>query len=135
MPLKVPRFAAAWTDALPRAWRRLLPFVVVLAALAAALPSARPGHDPLRQAGWERQHGEPAVLREPETVRILRREAPDNRDRGGPGGDDSAARPSAPRLAADLSPAAAAPVPPATPAYGRRTVRPEPRAPPALSAA
>lgn len=135
MPLKAPRFVAAWTDALPRAWRRLLPFVVVLAALAAALPAARPGHDPNRPAGWERQHGEHAVLREPEAIRILRREAPDGRDRGGPGGDDTAARAIAFRLHADL--ASTAPRPVAMPAHAphRRMARPEPRAPPSVPAA
>lgn len=135
MPLKAARCVAAWTDALPRAWRRLLPFVVVLAALAAALPAARPGHDPNRPAGFERQHGELAVLREPETIRILRREAPDNRDRGGPGGDDTAARPTTRRPDADLTPAAPSPIARAPAIARSRMARPEPRAPPVPAAA
>jgi len=135
MPLTAPCLLHRWKDALPRAWRRLLPFVVVLAALAATLSSPPSGQDPLRQAGWERQNGEFAVLREPETIRILRREVPDNRDRGGPGADDTAFRPVALHLYADLTPVAPRSIARAPAAAGRRMARPEPRAPPSPTAA
>ncbi|KAF0135537.1 MAG: hypothetical protein FD152_1297 [Xanthobacteraceae bacterium] len=135
MRLKASSLPRRWTDAHPRTWRRLLPFVLVLLALAAALPPVRHGHDPLRQAGWERLDGELAVLREPETIRILRREAPDSRDRTGPAGDDTAVWPVVLRLATVLAPVGSPPASIVPRASRSRLERPQPRAPPALSAA
>lgn len=130
MTPKADSLADRRTRALPWARRAVLAGVLLLAALSSGLSVRGIAQDPLRPAGWERLHGDPVVLREPDTLRILRREAPDGRDRRGPGGIDPAILALLPTLADAPAPLVVAILVAAPVGQARRLERPQPRAPP-----
>lgn len=130
MTPKANSLADRWTRTLPWARRAVLAGLLLLAALSSGLSVRGIAQDPQRPAGWERVDGDPVVLREPDTFRILRRETPDGRDRGGPGGADPAILALLPTLGDAPAPLVGAFGGPAPVGEARRLDRPQPRAPP-----
>lgn len=135
MTTKADSLADRWSHALPWVWRTALAGVLLLAALSSGLSSRGLAQDPMRQAGWERIHGDPVVLREPDTLRVFRREVPDGGDRSGSGGTDPAILALLPTLADAPAPLAIAILGAAPVGQARRLERPQPRAPPVRRAA